>query len=144
MPSRKQAATPEEKDLWGTQPVEPEAAVEEQIAEVVQQQHQNTRSTEPAQYDLEGLMTDFPTARELERFVFDETGVVLNLTVYFAEAVLFGKHHHAFGEIRWDTLQILPLIWIIISVVAMHRFKVGMLSWIGISAAAGLISWLLA
>ena len=31
------------------------------------------------EYDLEGLMTDFPTAKELERFVFDETGVVLNL-----------------------------------------------------------------
>jgi hypothetical protein len=32
-----------------------------------------------AEYDLEGLMTDFPTARDLERFVYDETGVVLNL-----------------------------------------------------------------
>jgi hypothetical protein len=31
------------------------------------------------EYDLEGLMTDFPTARDLERFVFDETGIVLNL-----------------------------------------------------------------
>ena len=30
-------------------------------------------------YDLEGLMTDFPTAKDLERFVFDETGIVLNL-----------------------------------------------------------------
>lgn len=30
-------------------------------------------------YDLEGLMTDFPTARELERFVYDETGIVLSL-----------------------------------------------------------------
>lgn len=30
-------------------------------------------------YDLEGLMTDFPTATELQRFVFDETGIVLNL-----------------------------------------------------------------
>jgi len=30
-------------------------------------------------FDLEGLMTDFPTARDLERFVFDETGIVLNL-----------------------------------------------------------------
>ena len=30
-------------------------------------------------YDLEGLMTDFPTARELEKFVFDQTGHVLNL-----------------------------------------------------------------
>lgn len=31
------------------------------------------------EFDLEGLMTDFPTAKELERFVFDQTGIVLNL-----------------------------------------------------------------
>ena len=37
------------------------------------------KSTSTADFDLEGLMTDFPTAKELERFVFDETGVVLNL-----------------------------------------------------------------
>lgn len=38
------------------------------------------RETTPdLQYDLEGLMNDFPTARELERFVYDETGRVLNL-----------------------------------------------------------------
>ena len=79
MPSRKQNATPEEKDVWGSEPIQPEAAVEQQIAEVTQQAHQATRVTAPAQYDLEGLMTDFPTAKELERFVFDETGVVLNL-----------------------------------------------------------------
>ena len=30
-------------------------------------------------YDLEGLMTDFPTAKELEKFVYDQTGTVLNL-----------------------------------------------------------------
>lgn len=30
-------------------------------------------------YDLEGLMNDFPTATELERFVFDTTGIVLSL-----------------------------------------------------------------
>lgn len=30
-------------------------------------------------FDLEGLMTDFPTAKELEKFVFDQTGYVLNL-----------------------------------------------------------------
>ena len=30
-------------------------------------------------FDLEGLMTDFPTANELEKFVFDQTGIVLNL-----------------------------------------------------------------
>lgn len=36
-------------------------------------------TTPGLQYDLEGLMNDFPTARELERFVYDETGTVLNL-----------------------------------------------------------------
>jgi hypothetical protein len=30
-------------------------------------------------YDLEGLMTDFPTATELQKFVYDQTGIVLNL-----------------------------------------------------------------
>jgi hypothetical protein len=32
-----------------------------------------------AEYDIDGLMTDFPTATELERFVYDETGIVLSL-----------------------------------------------------------------
>jgi len=35
--------------------------------------------SESRDFDIDGLMTDFPTAKELERFVFDETGVVLNL-----------------------------------------------------------------
>jgi hypothetical protein len=30
-------------------------------------------------FDMEGLMTDFPTATELQRFVYDQTGHVLNL-----------------------------------------------------------------
>ena len=40
-----------------------------------------TRAKHPVEplFDLEGLMTDFPTARDLERFVYDETGIVLNL-----------------------------------------------------------------
>jgi hypothetical protein len=32
-----------------------------------------------AEFDMEGLMTDFPTATELQQFVYDQTGVVLNL-----------------------------------------------------------------
>lgn len=40
---------------------------------------QAPKAVSNAEYDLEGLMTDFPTAKELERFVFDETGIVLNL-----------------------------------------------------------------
>jgi hypothetical protein len=45
-----------------------------------------TKSKTPAvllpagpEYDIEGLMTDFPTATDLERFVFDQTQVVLSL-----------------------------------------------------------------
>jgi hypothetical protein len=30
-------------------------------------------------FDLEGLMSDFPTATELQKFIYDQTGVVLNL-----------------------------------------------------------------
>jgi len=36
-------------------------------------------ATNAGDFDIDGLMTDFPTAKELERFVFDETGIVLNL-----------------------------------------------------------------
>ena len=56
-------------------PVTPEEiiAVAEQVAGIA------PKSLSSADFDLEGLMTDFPTAKELERFVFDETGVVLNL-----------------------------------------------------------------
>lgn len=40
---------------------------------------QTPASTMSGEFDIEGLMTDFPTAKDLERFVFDETGVTLNL-----------------------------------------------------------------
>ena len=39
---------------------------------------ENPAHTEPL-YDLEGLQTDFPTAKELEKFVFDQTGYTLQL-----------------------------------------------------------------
>lgn len=42
-------------------------------------QPQAPASLDAAEYDLDGLMTDFPTATQLERFVFDETGIVLSL-----------------------------------------------------------------
>ena len=49
----------------------------EKVEEVIKpKQPQSLYANE---YDLEGLMTDFPTAKELERFVYDETGIVLNL-----------------------------------------------------------------
>lgn len=48
-------------------------AVAEQVAATA------PRAINSADFDMDGLMTDFPTAKELERFVFDETGIVLNL-----------------------------------------------------------------
>lgn len=52
---------------------------EEVIEKTKPQKPQKPKSLLSAQFDIEGLMTDFPTAKELERFVYDETGVVLNL-----------------------------------------------------------------
>ena len=80
MPSRKQTTTPQERDIWADGPdtaptpePQPDTTTPAQAAAVI------ARTTQAGQYDMEGLMTDFPTARELERFVFDETGIVLNL-----------------------------------------------------------------
>jgi chromate transporter len=63
-------------------------------------------------------------------------GVVLNLTVYFAQAVIFP------GRLALSSIDYFSLAWIIISFVAMYRFKIGMITWIGISALAGLIHYL--
>lgn len=48
------------------------------------------------EFDLEGLMTDFPTARDLERFVYDETGIVLNLK---------GRANRMKYQVAMDTLN---------------------------------------
>jgi hypothetical protein len=61
-----------DEDVWGTEV----ATAVEPTPEPIKQTH---LPKSDHQYDLEGLMTDFPTAKELERFVFDETGMVLNL-----------------------------------------------------------------
>jgi hypothetical protein len=69
-------ATAQVENPWDeSAPVTPEEiiAVAEQVAGIA------PKSLNGADFDLEGLMTDFPTAKELERFVFDETGIVLNL-----------------------------------------------------------------
>jgi len=79
-----------ESDPWDTpvdavDPADPAATVATEItdsdAERIQRAVQAQRATEPAtpEYDTDGLMTDFPTATELERFVYDQTGHVLNL-----------------------------------------------------------------
>jgi len=64
---KKPTTTPSQWDI-------PTEAVTEPVRQAV-------RPTEPLNmaFDLEGLMTDFPTAKELEKFVFDQTGHVLNV-----------------------------------------------------------------
>jgi hypothetical protein len=66
------------KPAKASRPVQPEPEV-------------NTRD-----FDLDGLMTDFPTAKELERFVYDETGIVLNLK---------GRANKLKYQIAMDTLN---------------------------------------
>ena len=51
-------------------------------------------------FDLEGLMTDFPTAKELERFVYDQVGVVLNLK---------GRANKLKYQVAMDTLNGVPV-----------------------------------
>jgi chromate transporter len=64
-------------------------------------------------------------------------GVVLNLTVYFGQAVILPE------GVRAGVVDYFSLAWIIISFVAMYRFKIDMIPWIGISALAGLLHYFL-
>ena len=66
-----------EQNPWAdTSPNQPEAAQPKtKSSKLVKPEP----APESRDFDIEGLMTDFPTAKDLERFVFDETGVVLNL-----------------------------------------------------------------
>lgn len=59
-------------------------------------------------------------------------GVVLNLTLYFGRAVVFPKGLEFSPD--WFAIA-----WIVISLVALHRFKLNMILWIGVSAVAGLL-----
>lgn len=58
-------------------------------------------------------------------------GVILNLTIYFGKAVLFPQ-----GLQTWPDL--FSVTWLLISFLALYRFNINMITWIGISAAAGL------
>jgi chromate transporter len=65
-------------------------------------------------------------------------GVVLNLAVYLGRSVLFPADAVHLGQLHWPSL-----VWALVSVVALYRFKLNMIVWIGISAAAGLLYYLL-
>ncbi len=59
-------------------------------------------------------------------------GVILNLTIYLGKAVIFPKYFSLAG------LDIISLVWVVISFIALYRFKVNIIAWIGISALFGL------
>lgn len=59
-------------------------------------------------------------------------GVILNLTIYLGRAVVFPR------GVSLDKVDYITLSWIVISFVAMYRFKVSMMVWIGISTLFGL------
>ena len=71
-----------ESSPWETEslPAEPVAPAAE-VTVTVKKLRRPAAEVQPVEreFDLEGLMTDFPTARDLERFVYDETGIVLTL-----------------------------------------------------------------
>lgn len=65
-------------------------------------------------------------------------GVMLNLTIYLGKAVVFPS-----ASVTWDTIDWLTLGWIVVSVVALYRFKLNMMLWIGVSALFGLLRYFL-
>jgi hypothetical protein len=65
-----------EPNVWNEDTIEEEIVKEAVEPTVVKDPARLIPSVE---FDLEGLMTDFPTARDLEKFVYDQTGIILNL-----------------------------------------------------------------
>lgn len=64
-------------------------------------------------------------------------GVILNLTIYLGKAVLFPS------DLTFAGLDYVSFIWVWVSFIAMYRFKINMITWIGISAIFGLVYYLL-
>ncbi|MBL7872435.1 MAG: chromate efflux transporter [Cyclobacteriaceae bacterium] len=59
-------------------------------------------------------------------------GVILNLTIYLGKAVIFPT------DVSLAGLDYMALGWTMVSFIAMYRFRIGMITWIGISAIFGL------
>lgn len=62
------------------------------------------------------------------------TGVILNLGLFFGQAVIMPSPK----EILW-----IPLIWIAISFIALHIRKINLITWIGVSLGVGIIKFIL-
>ncbi len=64
------------------------------------------------------------------------TGVVLNLALFFGQAVVFS------GKVNLHSLNVPALCWVLISLYALQKLKIHMITWILISALAGLLFFL--
>lgn len=64
-------------------------------------------------------------------------GVILNLTVYFAIAVIFPDVNNL------SYVNLFSLSWILISFILLYFYKINMIKWIGISAVAGILKYLI-
>lgn len=71
----KKSTPAEQENPWDSAPATAEVSVDTPPVE----QAIVPQAESSADFDIEGLMTDFPTATDLERFVYDQTGIVLNL-----------------------------------------------------------------
>jgi len=64
-------------------------------------------------------------------------GVVLNLTIYLGESVIFPT------KVSVTSIDYIALSWTVISFIAIYRYKVNMITWIGVSAVFGLVNYLI-
>jgi chromate transporter len=77
-------------------------------------------------------------------------GVILNLAVWFSLHTLFGQviERHAYGLTAsvpvLDTLNVPALVLSLAAVIAMFRFKIGMLPTLAACSAAGVLYYLIA
>jgi len=62
-------------------------------------------------------------------------GVILNLTVYIALAVIFP------GGINSEDINYFGIVWMIISFAALYFYKINIVKWIAVSGAAGIIHY---
>jgi len=62
-------------------------------------------------------------------------GVMFNFLIYLAQAILL-KDGSDIETVQWGNL-----IWILISILALHRFKINMILWLGISALFGVLQY---
>ncbi len=65
-------------------------------------------------------------------------GVILNLTIYLGKAVIFPT------DMSFAALDYISVTWTVVSFIALYRFKVNMIGWIGASAVFGLVYYLTA